>query len=197
MRRTRLLIVSAAVLAVIILAIVLYVFYTDELLTHVVRPAIQAYYIGRYYLEFIPQLFLWLVPPVVVAVLLIRRMNRQARQERSRRVRRRFVSPVAPGEGELAQLDRQIARAHHSRFARVRLSRSLMEIAARLIAGRERVPLSEARAKLADGYWRDAHGVHHFLVPRRHYTAQQSGQEFEAMLRRTVEHLEAFDRGDI
>lgn len=178
--------------AVLTVSIVLFYNYGEELRIHVLQPVIEAYFVFRYYLEFVPQLFLWMIPLLLVPLIIIRRAFRWSQRDRSTQPRR--TQAIAPGEGELARLTRQIHRARHSRFARVRLSRTLLEIGARLIAGREGTSLWRARQQLADGYWRNARSVHHFLIPRRQYTARQSGHDFERSLRKTVEHLEEFDR---
>ena len=178
--------------AVLTVSIVLFYNYAEELRIHVLQPVIQAYVLLRYYVEFVPQLFLWMIPLLLVSLIMIRRAVRWS--QRGRLTQPRRTQPIAPREGELARLTRQVHRAHHSRFARVRLSRTLVEIGARLVAGREGTSLWRARQQLADGYWRNARSVHHFLIPRRQYTARQSGHDFERSLRKTVEHLEEFDR---
>lgn len=177
--------------AVLITSVILFYNYAEELRIHVLRPAIEAYFIGRYYLDFVPQLILWMIPLLLVVGIMIRRFIRWSQQDRSKRPRNRQT--IAPGEGELARLALQIHRAHHNRFARVRLSRTLAEIGARLIAGKEALSLWQARQQSADGYWRDAEAVHRFLTPRRHYTARQSGHDFDNSLQETVQHLEEFD----
>ena len=190
--RLKLVFILGFLAAVTVVSIILFYNYAEELRIYVLQPAIEAYFVLRYYLEFIPQLFLWMIPLLFVCLIMIRRAVRWSQRDRSTQPRR--VQAIAPGEGELARLARQIHRAHHSRFARVRLSRTLVEIGARLIAGREGASLWRARQQLADGYWRNAGPVHHFLIPRRHYTARQSGHDFERSLRETVEYLEEFDR---
>ena len=178
--------------AVLTVSIVLFYNYAEQLRIRVLQPVIEAYFVLRYYLEFVPQLFLWMIPLLLVSLIMIRRAVRRSQRDRSTQPRR--TQAIAPGEGELARLTRQIPRAQRSRFARVRLSRTLVEIGARLIAGREGTSLWRARQRLADGYWRNARSVHHFLIPRRQYTARQSGHDFERSLQKTVEHLEEFDR---
>lgn len=178
--------------AAFIASVVLFYNYAEELRIHVLQPIIETYFIGRYYLDFVPQLILWMIPLLFVAVIMSRRFVRWSRQDRSSPPRR--TPTPAPGEGELARLSRRIQRAHYSRFARVRLSRTLVEIGARLIAGKEGSSLGRARRQLAEGYWQNVEAVHHFLTPRRHYTARQSGHDFEGSLRETVDHLEEFDK---
>lgn len=177
--------------AVIIASVVLFYNYAEELRVHVLQPIIEAYFVGRYYLDFVPQLLLWMIPLLFVAIIMSRRFIRWSKRDRSKPPCR--AQTLAPGEGELARLSRQIQRAHYSRFARVRLSRTLVEIGARLIAGKEGSTLGRARQQLTEGYWRNVEAVHRFLTPRRHYTARQSGYDFEGSLRETIEHLEEFD----
>jgi len=190
--RPKLLVILGFLVAVLPVSIVLFYSYAEELRIHVLQPAIEAYFVLRYYLEFVPQLFLWMIPLLFVSLIMIRHAVRWSQRDRS--TQPRGAQAVALGEGELAQLAWRIHRAHHSRFARVRLSRTLVEIGARLIARREGTSLWRARQQLDDGYWRDVGSVHHFLIPRRHYTARQSSHDFERALRETVEYLEEFDR---
>ena len=188
--KTRLLFIASFLGTVLTATVVLFYFYTDALRVRVLRPIIEAYYIGRYYLGFVPQLYLWMIPLLIVALIMVRRFIRWAKTDRSTQIRRDPI--IAPGEGELARLTQQVHRARHSRFARVRLSRSLVEIGTRLIAGREGTSLWRARQQLADGYWRSHPSIHQFLTPRRHYTTRQSGSGYEQSLRETIEHLEDF-----
>ncbi|MBU1049805.1 hypothetical protein KKG90_07270 [Candidatus Bipolaricaulota bacterium] len=190
-RKAKLLFIMGFMLAALVAASVLFFFYPEVLRVRVLIPIIEAYFVGRYYLDFVPQLYLWIVPPALVAFVMGRRFVRWSKSDRSAPIQRQ--SPVEPGEGELARLAQQVRRAHHSRFARVRLSRTLVEIGARLIAGTEGTPLGGARKQLAEGYWRDHLAIHQFLTPRRHYTSRQSGAGFEHSLRETIEHLEAFE----
>lgn len=169
---------------------ILFYFFTDTLRIHVLKPIIEAYYIGRYYLGFVPQLYLWMIPPLIVTLIMGRRLLRWSKSDHSSPIQQH--SSITPGEGELARLAQQVRRARHSRFARVRLSRTLVEIGARLIAGREGVPLWRARQQLTEGYWRDHLTIHQFLTPRRHYATRQSGVRFEDSLQEVIEHLEEF-----
>lgn len=190
--RLKLVFIPGFLVAVTVVSILLFYNYAEELRIHVLQPAIEAYFVLRYYIDFVPQLFLWLIPLILVSLIMIRRTLRRVRGDRSKELRR--ASAIAPNEGELARMAQQIRRAHNSRFARVRVARTLVEIGARLIAGREGTSLPQARQQLADGYWRKAGPVHHFLIPRRHYTARQTGHDFERSLREAVEHFEEFDR---
>ncbi len=190
--RPKLIFILAFPAAVLVASAILFYNYAEELRIHVLQPIIEAYFIGRYYLDFVPQLILWMIPLLFVAVIMARRFVRWSRQDRSSHPGRTQI--LAPGEGELAQLSRQIQRARHSRFARVRLSRTLVEIGARLIAGKAGSTLGHARRQLAEGYWRNVDTVHRFLTPRKHYTSRQSGHDFEHSLQETVEHLEEFDQ---
>ncbi len=188
--RVRLLLVAAFATAVLLAALVLFFFYPEILRVHVLVPLIQAYFISRFYLEFVPQIILWLVPPAIVLLIMGRRFVRWSRQGRP--TRHYEPTPIAPGEGELARLAHQVHRAHTSRFARVRLSRTLVEIGARLIAGREGMALQRARQELQNGYWRDSASIQQFLTPRRHYTLRQSETGFEDTLQEVIEHLEQY-----
>lgn len=189
-RRTQLLCIAAFLGAVLIAAVVLFFFYPEVLRIHILVPVIEAYFISRYYLEFVPQFYLWLIPPLIVTLIMCRRFVRWAKRGRTYNTRQ--PSPISPGEGELAQLAQQIRRAHYSRFARVRLSRTLIEIGARLVAGKDGLSVQQARRRLAEGYWRSDPSLHMFLTPRKHYTARQSGTAFEQSLRETITHLEEF-----
>jgi hypothetical protein len=191
-QKTRTTLILAFVAGTVVVSSVLFFGYPEVLRRHVLRPAIQAYYIVRFYLEFVPQIVLWLLPPVVVTAIAVHRLLRKHRPAGRRAPS--AVPGITPEAGELSLLIRQIHRAHYSRFARVRLSRSLMEIGSRLIAGREGTSLEAARRMLAEGYWRDRRSVHQFLIPRRHYTTHQSSQEFDQALRETIDHLETFER---
>ena len=188
--KTKLLFIASFLATVLIAALVLFFFYAEALRIHVLKPIIEAYYIGRYYLEFVPQLYLWLIPPLIITLIMARRFVRWAKADRSPIVQKR--QSITPGEGELARWAQQVHRAHHSRFARVRLSRALVEIGTRLIAGREGSALWRARQQLTEGYWRNHPSISQFLTPRRHYTTRQSGAEFEHSLREAIEHLEDF-----
>jgi len=190
--RRRLAFIAGFAAASSVTSLLLFHFYANELRIHVLQPVIEAWFIVRYYLEFIPQLFLWMIPLVLVIIITLRRAVRWTRPEES--LASRGTHAAAPAEGELATLAQQIRRAQHNRFARVRVSRTLVEIGARLIAGREGISLRHARQRLADGYWQPARSVHHFLIPRRHYTARQTGHDFSQSLQQAVEHLEKFDR---
>ena len=189
--KTKLLCVASFLGAVLTATIVLFYFYTDALRIRVLKPIIETYYIGRYYLDFVPQLYLWMIPPLLVSLIMGRRFIRWARADHTTDIQRNPI--ITPGEGELARLTQQVHRAHHSRFARVRLSRTLVEISARLIAGREGSPLWRARQQLTEGYWRNHPSIHQFLTPRRHYTTRQSGVGYKQSLRETIEHLEDFN----
>jgi len=190
--RLKLIFIPGFLAAAIVVSIVLFYNYTEELLIHVLQPAIEAYFVLRYYIDFVPQIFLWLIPLILASLIMIRRTVSPIRRDRSKEPRR--ASAIALDEGEVARTARQIHRAHNSRFARVGVRRTLVEIGTRLIAGREGASLPQARQQLADGYWRKAGTVNHFLIPRRHYTARQTGHDFERALREAVEHLEEFDR---
>lgn len=191
--RSKLIFIPAFLVAALAISIVLFYNFAEELRIHVLQPAVEAYFVLRYYLSFVPQLLLWMIPLLFVSLIMIRRSSlRRSQPDRPKQPRR--TQAIAPGRGELAQLARQIRRAHHSRFARVRISRMLVEIGARQIATHEGTSLWRARQQLAAGYWRNAGNVHHFLTPRRHYTARQSGPDFKRSLQETVRHLEEFDR---
>jgi hypothetical protein len=189
--RSRLILAFAFLAAVILASAVLFRFYAEGLRVHMLQPVLNAYLVARYYLDFVPQWILWMLPLFFACALLIRQAFRQPRDARS--VRPHWPDIAAAGEGELARLVQQIHRAHRSRFARVRLSRTLVEIATRVIAARQATSLPRARQSLESGYWRSERAVHEFLIPRRHYTSQQSDHEFEQSLRKTVEHLEALN----
>ena len=188
--KARLLFIVGFVGAALIAAVILFYFYTDGLRVLILKPLIEAYYISHYYLGFVPQLYLWIIPPLIIVLIMGRRLVRFSKSAHPVRIQKN--PSVAPGEGELALLTQQIHRARHSRFARVRLSRTLVEIGARLIAGREGSPLWHARRQLSGGYWRDHLSIHWFLTPRRHYTIRQSGVEFDNSLQEVIEHLEEF-----
>lgn len=189
--KTKLLFIACFLVAAIISTLALFYFYNNELRLRVLQPAIEAYYVGRYYLDFVPQIILWVLPPLIVALILIKRFIRWSREDQPPHAHQ--AQSVTPAEGELALLAHRIHRCQHSRFARVRLSRQLVEIGARMIAGKEGLSLWQARESLTGGYWRADDSVHRFLTPRRHYTSRQSGDEFRQSLREIVAHLEEFD----
>jgi len=191
-QRRRFLYGAAFALVTTGVAVGLFYRYADAIRTHVVRPAIETYYVVLYYVDLVPQLFWWLIPPAIVSLVLLRRFSRPSTSDTEPQASR--SSPIRPGEGELTHLVRLVRRAHHSRFARVRLSRTLVEVAARLVAGREGVPLATARKMMIDGYWRTSRSVHHFLTPRRHYTARLRSAEFREALQETLDQLEGHDR---
>jgi len=179
-------------LATVAVAAVLFYRYADGIRAHVVRPAIETYFVVRFYVDLVPQLFWWAIPLAVASVLLLRRVLRS--QTSPATVRSRGPLTARPGEGELTHLSRLLRRSHHSRFARVRLSRTLAEVAARLIAAREGLSLTDARQRMIQGYWRDSALMHGFLTPRKHYTARQDDAEFRVALQETLDRLEAYDR---
>ncbi len=179
-------------LATAALAALLFLRYADGIREFVVRPVIEAYFLVRFYVDLIPQVFWWAVPLVVTSVLLLRRFLRPPTSPEAPRSRSSLA--LHPGEGELTHLSRLLRRTHHSRFARVRLSRTLAEVAARLIAAREGLSLSDARRRVIEGYWRDSALTHGFLTPRKHYTARLNEAEFRAALQETLDRLEAYDR---
>lgn len=189
--KTKLLALAAFVAIALTATAILFFLFPDIVRVRVLKPLIEAYYIGRYYLAFVPQLILWMIPPVIAILIMTRRLVRLSRIGRSTRVQR--PSSISPGEAELARLSQQLRRARHSRFARVRLSRTLVEIGARLIASREGLPLWKARQQLTEGYWRDHLPIHQFLTPRRHYTSRESGAGFELSLQEVIEYLEEFE----
>ena len=176
---------------VLVTSAIMFFAFPDVLRTHVLKPLITVYFIGRYYLEFVPQYILWMIPPLIAALIMGRRVVRLSKQNRPTQAQQ--SKALIPREGELAQLSQQLRRARHSRFARVRLSRELVEISARLIASKESVPLWRARQWLADSYWRDNLAIHHFLSPRRHYTTRESGTGFHHSLKDVIQHLEEFE----
>jgi hypothetical protein len=189
--KTKLLALATFVGIVLIATAVLVLVFPDIVRVRILKPLIEAYYIGRYYLAFVPQLVLWMIPPVIVTLLMLRHLLRLSRKDRSTRVQP--LSSISPGEAELARLSQQLRRARHSRFARVRLSRTLVEIGARLIASREGMPLWQARRRLTEGYWRGHLTIHQFLTPQRHYTSRESGAGFEQSLQEVIEYLEEFE----
>ena len=191
-QRRRFLYGTTFALAATGVAVGLFYRYADAIRTHVVRPAIETYYVVRYYIDLVPQLFWWMIPPAVVSLVLLRRFLRPPTSDAAPQAPKSLS--IRPGEGELTHLVRLVQRAHHSRFARVRLSRTLVEVAARLIAGREGIPLATARKMMLDGYWRTSRSMHHFLTPRRHYTARQGSAEFREALQETLDQLEDHDR---
>lgn len=194
MPRRRVLILTACSALTVVAALVLFLFYRDELRLRVVEPALRAYVMARYYLEFVPQVVLWMLPFAVIAALFLRWAFRKSMRRPPARDAASSTEPIHLEEGELARLARQLQRASHSRFARVRVSRSLVEIASRLIAAQEGVSVEQARRLLAEGYCRESPAVHAFLIPRRHYTSTQSGEAFARGLQATLTFLEAFDR---
>lgn len=192
-RKRKLFLIGLFAVSTIGVAAVLFYRYADVLRAYVVRPAIETYFIVRFYIETLPQLLWWLIPPIVVSLMLLRRFLRPPRSTAS--ASRPAASRTAHlGEGDLTHLYRLLGRASHSRFARVRVSRTLAEIAARLIARREGTTLHEARRRMAAGYWRDIGTVHRFLTPRKHYTTRQDHATFDDALRETLDQLETYDR---
>ena len=103
--RSRLSLAFVFLAAVIVGSAMLFRFCAEGLRVHMLQPVLNAYLVARYYLDFVPQWILWMLPLFFACALLIRQAFRQPRTARS--VRSHRPDAAAAGEGELARLVQQ------------------------------------------------------------------------------------------
>ena len=161
-----------------------------ELHEAILTPLIAAFFTVRAYILRLPQLLLWVVPVLVVALLVVRSLFVMPRFTRHRR-RERLAQA---GEGKLAEMIRRIQRTRVSRFARVRICRQLSDTAMRLLARRHGIPLEEARRRMRQGDWEADREIIGFLTPHRHHGRPTAGKGFLVQLAGTLAFLERFHR---
>jgi len=183
------LLLSGSVVAIgaLILAVLFTPVLREELRLLVLVPLIKGYHLIRYhYIERLPQFLLWAIPLALLFLIIFRSILRFPRSCAPTSSER----PTPAGVGNLARIARHIHRARSSRIARVRLCRRVFEIAARLVARHEGLPLEQARDLLRSGAWDADPAVVTFL--RSHHRENRGGRDFVARLEHIVAFLEKY-----
>jgi hypothetical protein len=191
MRRTGLVLAGVALVAGFSL---LFVFPLREVFrTGLLQPLIETWHVIRWYVLRLPQIVLWIGLLIVAVVFLVRSLVKglgagPASEE---------VEPPAPrSPTEFERLSWLIARARHRPFSRRRLAGELVAPCVRLVAGRERLPLAEARARFEGFGWCDEPAVARFFAYRKHYRGLSRRADFEENLEKTVSFLERYQEGN-
>ena len=148
MKRRHVLIAIAALIVIAGMTIALLVH--SDLRHAIVEPLADTLFVIRYVIAGLPEYLVWVVLVLLASSLIIRAWKRTRRAETPAGGGRRSGRPAKPRVSPSIDLAVAVARAPKSRLMRGRVRRDLIELAVRLVARSEAVPLPEARRRIRD-----------------------------------------------
>ena len=163
----------------------------------IVEPLAGFLYLVRHTIGRLPQYMLWLVALLVGAAVILRtwrrfdrRDERSARRNRLLRGRRHLGRPSIPVSPAVS-FAHAVDRAPRSRLMRGSVRRELIELAVRLVARNEAIPIPEARRRVRDeARWTSDQRVLTFLGERGRYGGRR--QDAAGDIEYTVRFLESY-----
>ena len=183
----------AIVLSVVICGMTITLLVNPELRHAIVEPLADALFVIRYVIAGLPEYLVWVVLVLLASALVIRSWKRtrkrKAADEAPRPRRQRVSKPRVSPSIDLATA---VARAPKSRLMRGRVRRDLVELAVRLVARSEAVPLPEARRRIRDEEpWTDDALVLAILGDRGRYAGAKR-RDVARDIEYTVRFLESY-----
>jgi hypothetical protein len=159
----------------------------------IVEPLADTLLVIRYAISQLPEYLVWVVLLLLSASLIARAWRQPHKSVERIPHRRRLLRRRRPRVSPSIDLAVAVARAPKSRVMRSRVRRDLLELAVRLVARNESIPLADARRRIRDEEdWTDDRLVRAFLGDRGRYTGTR--RDIARDIEYTVRFLESYDQ---
>ncbi len=181
--------------SVAVFTIVFFFLLQGKLYDALVVPLARDYYILWFYVTSMPQAGIWLAIASVFSFILFTVYRRTARTLPRWRPRSAPVHSQPQTDNPLQLLATAIRYARRFPVYRYTVVHELAELAIRIIARRDQVPLPEARRRFKTGKWCNNTEVRDFLEYERLTTGVKFDSDFDRKLATAIDYLEHLEQG--